>query len=65
MKFTELTRRVLAKRRQSRNLIAAGYIEREVMWELDRGGMSRTHHIADVVVSLSPGKVFIRVDPNK
>jgi hypothetical protein len=50
MKLTECSKRVLAARRENRDLTAAGYRQHETDWEIHRGG-KMDQVIVDVKIS--------------
>lgn len=64
MLVNERTRKVLAIRRQRRDLLAAGYEEvgenGGKLWELERGGRY-DQRIVDAVVSAGDKSVFVKV----
>lgn len=65
MKVTAFTRDVLRRRRQARDLLAAGYEEVTErggkLWELHRG--CRVNHIiTDVVISAGGKTLFIKTE---
>ena len=51
MKVTEQTRKVLASRRQARQLRAQWYRRHETDWEIHRGYLAGKKIIIDVIIS--------------
>ena len=60
MKVTKFTRKVLAARRQRRDLLARGYREFECDWEINRGGR-RDEAIIDVVIANDGKSVYTKL----
>lgn len=60
VKVTELTRRVLAVRREDRAMTAAGYRKHETDWEIHRG-MRRQERIVDAKVSIDGKYVWTKI----
>lgn len=61
MKMTQVTRRILACRRMSRDLKAKGYERVSGPWELDRGGRTR-ERIVDVVIDAGGKDLWVRCE---
>lgn len=64
MRVTEVTRRILASRRQDRDLTAKGYEEvgegGGLLWQLYRGG--RMHcRIVDAIISVDGKSVYVKI----
>lgn len=60
MKFTDRTKRVLAFRKEERQLLKAGYRRHETDWEIDRGGL-QDHIIVDVKISVNGKYVYTKL----
>lgn len=63
MKVTDFTRKVLAVRREHRELSKAGYRRHETDWEIHRGFKSGTHKIADAIISVDGVHVYTKIGP--
>jgi hypothetical protein len=66
MKVNDVTRRILAWRKQNRDLLAKGYEEvgegGGKLWELYRGGRSR-HRIVDAIIAVDGKSVYVKCEP--
>jgi hypothetical protein len=60
MKVTQVTKDVLASRRQERRLLAAGYRKHETDWEILRGFRWRDV-IVDAVISVDGKHVWTKI----
>ena len=62
MRVTENTRRILAARRENRDLTAQGYRRHETDWEIHRGFMAcKDYRILDARVSVDGLYVYTKV----
>jgi hypothetical protein len=66
MKVTDLTRQVIAARRQRRELLARGYEEvgegGGLLWQLRRGGRVG-HVIVDAIIATNGLSVYCKIEP--
>ena len=65
MKFTNITRSILAYKRQKRDLLAAGYHHvEEPLWKLKRGSLTG-EEIVDVQISTCGKELYVKTMPRR